>query len=196
MPSNGSIASRLLGGWCDIQSAPEKGTSATLSIPVQDVSVDIAPEPISALTALPGQPCQGRTERAIRVLLVDDYAMVRQGLRSILTGYSDLEIAGEAANGVEALSAVEEHRPAVIIMDINMPKMDGIEATTRIKGRYPDISIIGLSVNAGAENQRAMLQAGAVMLLTKEDAVEQLYRAIQEVIKGKRGILNLDPHVT
>jgi DNA-binding NarL/FixJ family response regulator len=122
--------------------------------------------------------------------------MVRQGFRSILTGYSDLEIAGEAANGVEALSAVEEHRPAVIIMDINMPKMDGIEATTRIKGRYPDISIIGLSVNAGAENQRAMLQAGAVMLLTKEDAVEQLYRAIQEVIKGKRGILNLDPHVT
>jgi DNA-binding NarL/FixJ family response regulator len=119
----------------------------------------------------------------IRVLLVDDHAMMRQGLISILSGSSDLAIVGEAANGVEALRAVEKHRPAVVIMDINMPDMNGIEATTRIKSRYPEVTVIGLSVNAGDENQQAMLKAGAMMLLTKEAAVEQLYGAIQEVMK-------------
>ena len=105
--------------------------------------------------------------------------MVRQGLRSILTGYADLEVVAEAGNGIDALSAVEAHRPAVVIMDINMPKMDGIEATRRIKARYHEISVIGLSVNTADENRQAMLQAGAAMLLNKESAVDQLYNAIQ-----------------
>ncbi len=118
-------------------------------------------------------------------MLVDDHAMVRQGLRSILTGYSNMEIVGEAANGVEALCAVEQHRPTVVIMDINMPRMDGIEATARIKARYPEIFVIGLSVNAGSENQQAMQNAGAAALLTKEAVVEQLYGAIQEAVNGR-----------
>ena len=74
----------------------------------------------------------------------------------------------------------EQLNPAVVVMDINMPKMNGIEATTRLKARYPDLTIIGLSVNAGEENQKAMKKAGATSLITKEAAVEQLYAAIQE----------------
>jgi DNA-binding NarL/FixJ family response regulator len=114
------------------------------------------------------------------VLLVDDHAMVRQGLKTMLENYADVEVVGEACDGEEALVCTEQLNPAVVVMDINMPKMNGIEATTRLKARYPDLAIIGLSVNAGEENQKAMKKAGATSLITKEAAVEQLYAAIQE----------------
>jgi len=110
--------------------------------------------------------------------------MVRQGLRTVLDGYTDLEVVGEAWNGEEAVAAVELHRPALVVMDINMPKKNGIEATADIKSRYPHIHVIGLSVNAGGENQAAMLQAGAALLLTKEAAVDQLYEAIKKTLAG------------
>ena len=73
-------------------------------------------------------------------------------------------------------------RPAVVIMDINMPRLNGIEATARIKHQHSDTRVIGLSVNAGPDNREAMLKAGADMLLTKEAAVEELYRVIQSVV--------------
>jgi DNA-binding NarL/FixJ family response regulator len=116
--------------------------------------------------------------------LVDDHAMVRQGLRSVLDAYPDVEVVAEASDGEEALLAVDKLRPAVVVMDINMPKMNGIEATGRIKAQYPGAEIIGLSVNAEGNNQDAMLKAGAQVLLTKEAAVEHLYGAIQRATKG------------
>jgi PAS domain S-box-containing protein len=177
---------RALGGSFDLESAPGKGTCATLMVPLED---------IPAARRIPQEQLErsrgNRTaqndavvkDTCVRVLLVDDHVMVRQGLRSILTAYSDIEIVAEAADGVEALCAVEQHRPALVLMDINMPNMDGIAATSRIKGRYQHVQVIGLSVNTGVENQEAMLRAGASMLLTKEAAVEQLYGAIREVMK-------------
>jgi PAS domain S-box-containing protein len=182
---------RAIGGWIEVQSAPGKGTTAMLILPLANLAIARtedsrlkAESKISEEELGLGSEVQALQKSAkIRVLLVDDHAMMRQGLISILSGSSDLEIVGEAANGVEALRAVEKHRPAVVIMDINMPDMNGIEATTRIKSRYPEVTVIGLSVNAGDENQQAMLKAGAMMLLTKEAAVEQLYCAIQEVMK-------------
>ena len=122
----------------------------------------------------------GEKTKTVGVLLVDDHAMVRQGLRTMLESYADVEVVGEACDGEEALVCTEQLNPAVVVMDINMPKMNGIEATARLKARYPDIDIIGLSVNAGEENQRAMKKAGATSLITKEAAVDQLYAAIQE----------------
>ena len=98
----------------------------------------------------------------------------------MLESYADVEVLGEACDGEEALVCTERLNPAVVIMDINMPKMNGIEATARLKARYPDIDIIGLSVNAGEESQKAMKKAGATSLITKEAAVDQLYAAIQE----------------
>src|SRR5206468_4029566 len=100
--------------------------------------------------------------------------------------YEDVEVVGEAWNGEEAVRAVERLRPAIVIMDINMPKKNGIEATAEIKARYPDITVVGLSVNGGGENQEAMLNAGAALLLTKDVAVEQLYGAMQERMKQGR----------
>jgi DNA-binding NarL/FixJ family response regulator len=115
--------------------------------------------------------------------LVDDHAMVRQGLRSLLDGYTDIEVVGEASNGEEALACVATLNPAIVVMDINMPKMNGVEATTIIRDGHPEITVIGLSVQSGGEMHQAMLKAGAAVLLTKEAAVDQLYQTIQAVQK-------------
>ena len=120
--------------------------------------------------------------KALTVILVDDHAMMRQGLRSVLEAHADIQIVGEASDGQEAVAMVHALQPAVVVMDINMPRLNGIEATAQIKAQYPGIRVIGLSVNAGPNNREAMLQAGADMLLTKEAAVEDLYRCIQSVV--------------
>jgi DNA-binding NarL/FixJ family response regulator len=116
--------------------------------------------------------------------------MVRQGLRSILGTYPDFDIVGEASNGEEALRCVRELAPSVVVMDINMPKLNGIEATARIKRTYPHVVIVGLSVNASDENRHAMRAAGASMLLTKEAAVEQLYAEIKESVNRRSSALH------
>ena len=123
---------------------------------------------------------RSQQDAKIRVLLVDDHAMVRQGLRAVLDSYPDVDVVGEAWNGEEAVASAERLQPTIVVMDINMPKMNGIKATAQITSRFPDITVIGLSVQAGGENEVAMKQAGAAMLLTKEAAVEELYKAIRE----------------
>lgn len=184
-----------LGGWFDMQSAPGEGTTATLVLPL---TLNTSGELGMRNDELPEMNAVGRysghstlnTQRStlhqqnakIRVLLVDDHAMVRQGLRSVLDNYADIEVLGEASNGEEAVTAAEALHPAVMLMDINMPKMNGIEATAHIKARHPEIAIIGLSVQAGGDNEEAMRKAGAAMLLTKEAAVNELYLAIQQVL--------------
>ena len=183
---------RALGGSFEIQSAPGKGTTATLSLPLARRDAREARDerdeqksgskPVAPLSPVSHISHSTRT----RVLLVDDHAMVRQGLRAVLDGYADIELVGEAAHGEEAVMLAERLRPDVVVMDINMPKMNGIEATAQIKAHCPDITVIGLSVNAGGDNQTAMLKAGAAALLTKEAAVEQLYGAIQEAVALKK----------
>jgi len=184
-----SIRERMkaLGGSFEIESVPHQGTTATLTLPLGAASggTEAEPPPFGASQEGSGeQPARplvsGEKSRPVGVLLVDDHAMVRQGLKTMLENYADVEVVGEACDGEEALVCTEQLNPAVVVMDINMPKMNGIEATTRLKARYPDLAIIGLSVNAGEENQKAMKKAGATSLITKEAAVEQLYAAIQE----------------
>jgi DNA-binding NarL/FixJ family response regulator len=123
--------------------------------------------------------------RTIRIVLADDHAMVREGLRAVLEGYNDVQVIGEAKNGEEAVLLVDNLRPSVVIMDINMPMLNGIEATILIKSRHPEVRVIGLSVNADGSNEDAMKQAGAEVLLTKETAVDELYHAIHTALKEK-----------
>ena len=116
---------------------------------------------------------------AIRVLLVDDHAMVRQGLRSYLsTYYRDIEVVGDAGSGVEALQAVHTLSSSVVVMDINMPGLNGIEATARIKQTHPHVGVVGLSMHVDEDYRRAMTTAGATALISKGAVLEDLYDAI------------------
>ena len=96
----------------------------------------------------------------IRVLLVDDVENVRQTLRAILATYPNFEVVGEACNGEEALEAVQVLKPSVVVMDINMPRLDGIKATMLIKRVYPHVVVVGLSVYANDDTRQAMTAAG------------------------------------
>lgn len=128
----------------------------------------------------------------IRVLIVDDHAMVRQGLRAVLQSYPNIEVVGEAANGEEGVACVQKLQPAVIVMDIGMPNLDGIGATRLIKIQYPQTAVVGLSVNAPSFHVDAMLKAGAFEVLTKDKAVDELYSAIQRAIAAVQPILILE----
>jgi DNA-binding NarL/FixJ family response regulator len=128
----------------------------------------------------------------IRVLIVDDHAMVRQGLRAVLQSYPNIEVVGEAANGEVGVACVQKLQPAVIVMDIGMPNLDGIGATRLIKIQYPQIAVVGLSVNAPSFHVDAMLKAGAFEVLTKDKAVDELYSAIQRAIAAVQPILILE----
>ncbi len=115
----------------------------------------------------------------IRVLLVDDECLVRKILTQILASHHDMEVIGEAATGEEAISSVENLRPHIVIMDIRMPRMDGIAAAREIKGKYPHVKIIGLSEYAYGYHADAMEKAGAFGVYQKSRATEELYAAIR-----------------
>ena len=125
------------------------------------------------------------SEAKIRVLIAEDHPVMRYTLRSVLKQYPEIEIVGEATNGEEAVLRAEEFQPAIVLMDINMPRLDGIAATQRIKGHAGAIAVIGLSFSAEGYSIDAMLQAGAVAVVQKEKAAEHLYGAIQRAIAGR-----------
>jgi DNA-binding NarL/FixJ family response regulator len=114
----------------------------------------------------------------ITVMLVDDHPLMRKGIRSVLEPYGDINIIGEASNGLEAVNLANALKPSVIIMDVNMPQMDGVQATRLIKQSLPRTTIIGLSVNESDFVKRALLQAGASTYLNKDNVGEDLYLTI------------------
>jgi RNA polymerase sigma factor (sigma-70 family) len=120
----------------------------------------------------------------IRVLLADDHGVVRKGLRFLLERQPDMEIVGEAADGREAVRLAEASNPDIVIMDIAMPLLNGIEATAQIVKRNPAIAVIILSVHSDEDYLLSSLNAGAKGYLLKDSAEEDLVRAIQAVRKG------------
>ena len=118
----------------------------------------------------------------IRVLIAEDHPVMRYTLTSILKLYPEIEIVGETTNGQDAVLRAEELQPAIVLMDINMPALDGIAATQRIKAKSSRIAVIGLSVDSEGHAPNAMLKAGAVAVVPKERAAEDLYAAIQRAI--------------
>ena len=120
----------------------------------------------------------------IRLLLVDDHAVVRSGLRMLLENESNIEIAGEAGSGHEALHSIEQLHPDMVLMDIGLPDMTGIEVTQKIKATWPEIAVVALTIHEDEEYFFKMLQAGANGYVPKRAAPEELLTALRTAAEG------------
>ncbi len=184
-----SIKERMdaLGGSMHIHSRIGHGTSVTLVCPLTTFTrAGSLSSRSGAQDKALALPTTGPST-SLRVLLADDHAMVRQGIRALLERHHDLDVVGEAWDGQHACELADSLRPDVIIMDANMPRVDGIEATHRIKREHPQMIIIGLSVQSVAQVANSMLQAGASRYLTKESAGDQLYETIMAAVGHRNG---------
>jgi DNA-binding NarL/FixJ family response regulator len=123
--------------------------------------------------------------KKIRVLLADDHAVVRRGFRMILDSQADLEVVGEVANGREAVASAEELQPDVIVMDVTMPELNGIEATRRIAEVAPRARVLALSMHKDAVYVREILRAGARGYLLKDSEEGDLIAAVRSVARGE-----------
>jgi len=122
----------------------------------------------------------------VRVLLADDHAVVRDGLRALLEGGKDLQVVGVAGNGRDAVAEAQRLRPDIVIMDISMPELGGVEATRRIVENCPDARVLILSMHLSAEHIHRSLQAGAQGYVLKESAGDEVIEAIRALRAGKR----------
>ncbi len=179
-----SIQERMeaMSGWCRIDSAVGQGTSVELGLAAMPSDAKPRPHVLRTTRWMPEVTRLTEPSRW-RVLLVDDHAMVRQGLRSILETYPDLEVVAEASDGERAVESAISHKPDVVVMDINLPRLNGIDATRRIKNEAPDTVVIGLSVHYSSQTYAAVIEAGASAVLSKEQATEDLYRTITRFLK-------------
>src|SRR5512134_120818 len=121
----------------------------------------------------------------IRVLIADDHTIVRSGLRLLLEAEQDLDVVGEALDGREALNLVEKHLPDVVLMDIAMPGMDGLEATRQIKARWPQVQVLVLTMHRSDEYFFEMLKAGASGYILKGAETSDLIQAVRVVGRGE-----------
>ena len=131
--------------------------------------------------------------KAIRVLIVDDHAIVREGLRTFLGMLEDIELVGEAANGELALEAVARGKPEIVLMDLVMPGMDGIEATRRLHAEHPEVKVIALSSFTDDDKLYPVIKAGAVAYLLKDVGPRELADTIRAAARGE---VRLHPEVT
>ncbi len=174
----------LLDGTFELDSTPGRGLRVVVSVPLPAVSrpspATGPAQPSIALSRAPeGESSPTSPPEAISVLFVDDHRIVRESLVNLLKMDPGIHVVGEAANGQEAIECVELLQPDVVIMDISMPVMDGIEATRIIKHRWPSIRVIGLSMFDDAERGGLIREAGADGYLSKSVPPEQLIEAIK-----------------
>jgi NarL family two-component system response regulator LiaR len=128
------------------------------------------------------------TPHAIRILVADDHAIIRRGIRAVLEIVPDIDVVGEAKNGWEALAQAERLQPDVILMDLVMPQMDGIEAIRRLKDRHPEARILVLTTFAGEDKIFPAIQAGALGYHLKDSRPEELVQAIRQVHRGESSL--------
>jgi CheY-like chemotaxis protein/anti-sigma regulatory factor (Ser/Thr protein kinase) len=167
----------LLGGHLHIQSAPGKGAQFSITLPRTGVP-DLTPGGAAArrhdtAERLVFDSASG-TLKALRILIADDHAVVRAGLRELFSQRPALQVVGEAADGVETISQAMALQPDVIVMDVSMPQMNGIEATREIHRALPHIKIVGLSTHDDENTERSMREAGAEAYFTKNEGADRL----------------------
>jgi PAS domain S-box-containing protein len=175
-----SIQHRLahLGGQMEIKTAPGQGSLVSLFLPIGDPKIisELIPGETSVIGSAGIRICK---ENVIRVLLVDDHKIIREGISRLLQFESDMDVVGEAADGIEAIDLADQLQPDVIVMDVNMPGMSGIETIRIIHSNYPHIKIIGLSMYMDQEVIDAVCNAGAVSYLTKDGPSEKLLKTLR-----------------
>jgi PAS domain S-box-containing protein len=177
----------LMGGTLAIDSSEGQGSRFLLSLPLgtaAEAKASQAPE-IRALAEDPlassGAFARGHK---IRVMLADDHAVVRQGIANLIENEPDMEVVAEACDGQEAVALAAKLLPDVILMDLSMPKLNGVEATRIIHNDWPDIRIIGLSMFVEDDRSRAMRDAGAVNYVTKSGPAKNLIAAIRKSVRA------------
>jgi PAS domain S-box-containing protein len=183
-----SIQQRIefLGGSLSITSRPGDGCRIVMRLPLEgrDRATPtniLVPGAGRSEFVPPAEPaaCDWRAGPRIRVLLADDHKIVRQGLIQLLQGEPDIEVVGEAGDGKVAIEAVRLTHPDVVVMDVSMPLMNGIEATRRILAEYPEVRVVGLSMHDEEDLAAVMREAGAVAFVTKGGPSENLVAAIR-----------------
>jgi CheY-like chemotaxis protein len=171
---------RLLGGTLVVDTHPGDGCRIRLNLPLEPMGASgekkqELPRPLRE----PAAPAPA-SER-VRVLIADDHRVVREGLQSLLSREAWLEVVGQAADGRQAVLMTRELDPDVVVMDISMPELNGIEATRIITDENPRVRIIALSMHQQEEMASAMLAAGAERYLTKGGPAEDLVQAVREL---------------
>jgi DNA-binding NarL/FixJ family response regulator len=123
--------------------------------------------------------------KPIRVLLADDHALIRAGVRSLLEKMPGIEVIGEAVNAREALARMDSQRPDVVLMDLAMPGLNGIDGTAQVAKKYPGVRVVILSMHSDEEHVRQALQAGAAGYLVKDAVPAELELAVRAVARGE-----------
>jgi PAS domain S-box-containing protein len=185
----------LMGGTFELESASGQGSRIVLSVPITNRTAN-EPElqecpvlPEAHLVAASQYSDQGRK---IRVMLADDHAIFRQGIVKLLANETDIEVIGEAADGQETVELAAKLLPDIILMDLSMSKLNGVEATRIIHNDWPEIRIIGLSMFEEAERAQAMRDAGAVDYITKSGPSEDLINVIRTNIGASNRVLSTE----
>ncbi len=122
---------------------------------------------------------------SLRIFLVDDHAIVREGLRMLINAQPDMEVVGQASDGVTAVEQVQKLRPEVVVMDVSLPQIDGATATERIKQTCPEVRVLALTRHQDGAHLRRLLQAGATGYTLKRMAADELIGAIRKVARGE-----------
>jgi CheY-like chemotaxis protein len=177
--------SEALGGFFHLDSAPERGTMARIVVPLQPAPAPVQiPEDGKGVQQSLSRFMDGDArKKSVRIVLVDDHAIIRQGMRTLLENQTDFMVVGEAQNGEDALDVINNLHPDIVVMDVNMPKLNGIEATKLLTQQHPSIKVIGLSVHEDKHVEKLLLEAGASTYVTKSSVASQLVEAIRHVVK-------------